>query len=90
MPNVPDAIDRAQLMAALADLGIDTTNLRSLTADVYTVRLTYYAVNAEGKKYLTDGAPTEYTHEVKILNTGGLISAGQSDSDSTHRSIRSR
>jgi hypothetical protein len=77
MPNVPTSVDRDALMAALADLGIDTTNLRTLTADVYTVRLTYYAVNPEGKKYLTDGEPTEYTHEVKILNTGGLIRTGQ-------------
>lgn len=67
MPNVPESVDRAKLMAALADLGIDTSNLRVLTADARTVSLTYLAVNAEGKKYLTDGVPTEATYQVPIL-----------------------
>lgn len=77
MPNVPECVDRAKLMAALADLGIDTTNLRTLTSDARTISLTYLAVNAEGKKYLTDGGRTEVTYELPILNTGGVISAGQ-------------
>lgn len=79
MPSVPGCVDRAKLMAALNDLGIDTANLSTLTADARRIRLTYLAVDAEGKNYLTEGAPTEITYEVMILNTGGLVSVGCSN-----------
>jgi hypothetical protein len=77
MPNVPAVINRQALMSALADLGIDTDHLASITADARTVTLTYYAVNDQGQKYLTDGTPTRLVYDVPLRNAGGVVSTGE-------------
>lgn len=77
MPGVPKVIDRAALQVAIAELGIDTTDLAHVNLDAYEATLTYYVTNAEGKKLLVDGAVAQVVHTVPIRHTNdGLSTAG--------------
>ena len=68
MPSIPAAIDQDAMLEALAALGIDTLNLHTIHVDARSrsVRLSYYAVNADGQKYLVDGAPAEVSYTVSV------------------------
>jgi hypothetical protein len=66
MPKVPGSISRTEMREALAALGVDTDNLHTIHIDAHSARLSYYAADAAGQKYLTDGAPTEISYTVPL------------------------
>lgn len=76
MPTVPKAIDRQALWAALESLGIDRAHLRHIRMDAYSATLTYLALNSNGKPYAVDGGVAEFTYDVPIRNSGGVVNTG--------------
>lgn len=77
MANVPAALNRETVRAALQRMGVDVDNLRSISFDAYHARLTYLALNERGKPFAFGNGIAEVTYEVPIRNTGGPVSAGQ-------------
>lgn len=77
MPSVPKVIDRDALRAALQGLGVDIDRLRHVSCDAYSARLTYLALNEQGKPFAVGNGIAEVTYEVPIHNTDGTVSAGR-------------
>lgn len=65
--GLPDCIPRKAVLDALTSWGIDVNRVESIQLAYHTIRVTIYAENELGQRWIADSGGSEYaTHKVDI------------------------
>lgn len=69
LPGIPETVPRADVVAFLQGLGIDTEHLRSFTLSVESIEARVLALDEQGRAYSTrlpDGDSEVAEHSIRI------------------------
>lgn len=69
MSSIPHRVSRAKVIAFLRDLGIDTTDLKSLSIDACRVEVVLFRRNEDGNHYTV--SPNEVATETVTMTLDG-------------------